>query len=384
MIATQAAGEVLRRHGWWRIVRRWVPAVALAAAALVVGCGTDAESAPRQKLLVYYGNETASRAAQSENYAALLKVLDASTNPLAARAAASIRTDAERFPLLVQRDVAALKSQARRLHFDLAVFTNALAFRGHYLLFRGASGVEETRELPPIPATTSTILATSPLSRPQYFRAALFAVAALYPPHSLDIILIANGHGGSDMALIPRVNSDLSRVGAALAMKEMLESDDQGVPPDWALPQGTSKVAFWRIIAAVSAAKGVRFPFVFREACKSGLWDFAEFWAVPASVGLIADSALDDLNGWDFDYTRILGRASPGSDWIAALAAGLSNAGVHVETRGTAWIGVTLLDLRRIPIFFYFVPLLIWGAWEGAGLLRARRRAAPKPAATSP
>jgi len=55
-------------------------------------------------------------------------------------------------------------------------------------------------------------------------REGLLSVAALYPPNSLDIVLITNSHGSRDMALIPRVNADLSQADAGRAMREMLES----------------------------------------------------------------------------------------------------------------------------------------------------------------
>jgi hypothetical protein len=339
--------------------------------------GAAAQSAPRHKLVVYYGDETSARAAQSENYATLLAVLRMSPSPLAAGAVDNILADAAGLPRLVQRDADALRDQARRLGFDLATFTNAMAFEHRYLFLRGETGIEDSRDLPPIPATTSTILATSPLSRPEYLRAALLAVGVLYPPHSLDIVLIANGHGGGDMALFPRVNTDLSRVGAALVMKEMLETDANGTPPPWAVTQGTSKMTFWRLIAEASASYGARFPLVFRETCESGLQGLAEWWVVPASVGLIADSGIEDLDGWNFDYARILGTASPGSDWIATLATGLRTEGIHVATRKMASIGAMVIDLRQIPVFFYLAPLAIWIAWYATVFVRARRLSAP-------
>jgi hypothetical protein len=329
---------------------------------------------PRHQLLVYYADETAAQAAQSENYAALLTVLRGSSNPLAATVAAGIITDAEKFPLLVRRDVDALELQAKRLGFDLAIFTNALAFEGQYLLFRAETGAAETQVLPAIPPTSSTILATSPLSRPEYLHAALFSVSALYPTNSLDIVLIINGHGGSDMALIPRVNADLSQTGAAAAMREMLASDDNGAPPAWAMPQGISKLAYWQILEDSSSTFGARFPLVFREACFSGLRSWSEFFAIPRSVGLIADSGREDLNSWDFDYAQLLGNVSPGSDWIASLSAGLERHGIHVHPWKTAWIEVLLITLRRIPIVVFFAPLVLWIAWYVVASFRDRRR----------
>jgi hypothetical protein len=203
--------------------------------------------------------------------------------------------------------------------------------------------------------------------------AVLFSVSALYPTNSLDIVLIINGHGGSDMALIPRVNADLSQSGAAAAMREMLASDDDGAPPAWAIPQGISKLAYWQILDDTSSTFGARFPLVFREACFSGLRSWTEFFAVPRSVGLIADSGREDLNSWDFDYAQMLGNVSPGSDWIAPLAAALNFHGIHISTPRTAWIGVLLITLRRIPIAAFFAPLVVWIAWYAVASFRRRR-----------
>ena len=112
-------------------------------------------------------------------------------------------------------------------------------------------------------------------------------MSALYPNNSLDIVLIINGHGGSDMALIPRVNADLSQAGAAAAMREMLASGDNGAPPAWAIPQGTASSRTGNP-RGCELRLGVRFPLVFRETCLGGLRSWTEFFVVPRSVGLIA------------------------------------------------------------------------------------------------
>ena len=282
-----------------------------------------ANDAPRHRLLLYYGDETSTQAIQSENYADLLSVLRSSSSPRAATVAASVVSDAANFPRLIQRDVEALQLQAKRLGFDLAIFTNALAFDGHFLLYRAETGITERQVLTPVPPAANTVLATSPLSRPEYLHAALFSVGALYPKNTLDIVLITNSHGGRDMALIPRVNADLSQAGAAAAMKEMLETGDNGEPPDWAVPKGTSKIVFWQAIGKASSAYSIRFPLVFRETCVGGLRSWTEFFTVPSSVRLIADNGMDEINGWDLDYANLLGDVSPGSDWVASLAEAL-------------------------------------------------------------
>jgi hypothetical protein len=379
-----AVNNGVRTNGVVCRARRFVFHYGLMLAPLLCGLGLFAggmvAQEARHPLLVYYGDETSAQASQSENYAALLEVLRGSDNPRSAIVAESIVADAEKFPLLIRRDVAALKVQAKRLGFDLAIFTNALAFDGKYQLFSAETGTIETHKLPEIPSASSTILATSPLSRPEYLRAGLLSVSALYPDDTLDMVLITNSHGGRDMVLIPRVNADLSQTGAALAMREMLESDDNGVPPAWAQPQGTSKLAHWKILNDVSAAHGVRFPLVFRETCVSGIRSLTELFAVPDNVGLIAHSGTGNINGWDLDYAQMLGTVAPGSDWIASLAASLKDHGVHVDTWTTAWFGVLLVALRNVPVVVFFVPLALWIAWYA---WRQYRRRAKSPGARS-
>jgi len=342
--------------------------------ALAFGAGEAAAKDARHPLLVYYGDETSAQAAQSENYAALLEVLRSSESPRASVVAENIVKDAEKFPLLVKRDIEALKAQAKRLGFDLAIFTNALAFDGAYQIHRAATGKTETHKLPDIPPTSSPILATSPLSRPEYLRAALLSVSALYPAGSLDMVLITNGHGGRDVTLMPRVNADLSQAGAALAMRQMLESDDNGVPPAWARIQGTSKLAYWQILSDVSAAHDVRFPLVFRETCVSGIRNFTELFAVPNSVESIAHSGTGNLDGWSLDYGEMLGSVAPGSDWIAGLADALKDRGVQVDSGATSWFGVLFVALRGIPSVVFFVPLVLWLAWYASRHYRRRRK----------
>ena len=356
---------------------RWGPILALFLWGLALaGVGT-ATAEVRRPLLVYYGDETSAQAAQSENYAALFEVLRNSDSPRAAKVAKSIATDAEKFPLLVQRDIDALKVQARRLGIDLAIFTNALALEAEYQLFRAQAGVTETHRLPDIPPTSSTILSTSPLSRPEYLSAALLSVAALSPANSLDIVLITNGHGSRDMALIPRVNADLSQAGAALAMREMLESNDNGTPPAWAQPEGTSKLAFWQVLENVTAAHGVRFPLVFREACFSGIRSFTELFAVPGSVGFIAHSATGSLDRVESGL-RAITRDCKSRLRLDRVLVGKSR--TRRDPRRYVGHGVVRravrVVLRNIPIVVFFIPIALWISWYGFGRRRFRHKVA--------
>jgi hypothetical protein len=169
-------------------------------------------------------------------------------------------------------------------------------------------------------------------------------------------------------------------------MREMLETGDNGEPPDWAVPKGTTKIAFWQVLADASSAFGMRFPLVFRETCVGGLRSWTEFFTVPSSVDLIADSGMDEINGWELDYANLLGPVGPGSDWAASLTEALKLQGLNVRTRTTAWIDVLVIWLGQIPIAAFFAPLALWLAWYAVASYRERRRtpgkAGPGPRST--
>jgi hypothetical protein len=346
----------------------------LAVVVLLVLVAVSTGTVPRKPLLIYYANETSERAARSENYAALTALLKGSASPLAARIAASIAEDAQAFPLVVQQDVEHILAAATRLRFDVAVFTNALALDHEYLLYRGRSASLETRRLPEPGPAPSAILATSPLSRPDVFRAALRDVSALYPADSLDAVLITRSHGSAGMALMPRVNVDLSRPDAVRALPQLLASGGGAAPPDWAGAQGTSKVEFWRMVGEVSAARGVRFPLVFRQACASGVSGWAEFFAVPASVAAVAHTGMRDVGKHDVDYGALFGARLQGPDWIGGVSSRLGDHPiVQVDTTRTLWLGAAMATLRSIPLAVFFVPLVAWLTWYFA----RRWRSAP-------
>lgn len=347
-------------------------------AAVVHAADTRSEQTIRSRILIYYTNETSAQASGSENYTALLAVLRQSSNPLTTKLANSIVEDAGEFPAIVQRDIDALLTAARRLGVDFAVFTNAMTLQHEYLLYRAATAHAETRRLPELAETSDAILATSPLSRPDVFRAALLAVGSLYPPHAIDAVLIANSHGSSDMALMPRVNVDLSLTTPTEVLMRLSRSgvDDAEPTPAWAALKGTNKLEFWRVISEVSVARGMRFPLVFREACASGLASWAEFRAVPSSVDAIAHSAMGGLSPRKIDYTALSDVHGREAHWVDQVASSLQHYGIHVDTKQTMWIWVALITLGSIHPALFFMPLAVWLVWYGLSALAVHRRTA--------
>ncbi len=333
-------------------------------------------AAPHQ-VVVYYANETAARVAGSANYASLLAALKQSAKPSAAALAAALVQDATEYPAAVHTDVNALIGAARRGRFDLAVFTNTLALEAQYLFYRHAADAVETRRWPVLPDAPSTILALSPLARADYLRAALLEVVALYPPSAaIETILITNSHGAEDLALTPRVFADLS-IANATDLVAQLDAPllASGERPAWVVHQGTTKRDYWRTIAEVSAVHDhLRFALVFRESCRSGVMSWAEYAAVPASVGLIAHSSDRDIRYGDFDYAEIFAAAERGPNLPAAVAAQLQRRGIDVDARATMWIGLARDSVVALPLTVFFVPLAVWLIWYALSGLGARRR----------
>jgi hypothetical protein len=361
----------------WRMRPCGVRAFVLGVAALfsVAADSADAsETVSRHSILIFYANETSRAAAQSVNYAKVLAVLHRTGGPLAEQAAASILRDAERFPALVKRDSGDLLAAAQRWKFDLAVFTNEMALQGQYIFYSAETDKVEQETFPEIAATSSVILATSPLARPDVFRSALVAVAGRYPKDSLDAVVMTDTHGSGLMALIPRVNADLSRPDAGREMQALLESDDNGVPPEWAKLQGTSKLMYWQTIRDVSALYGVRFPLAFREACASGLRTWREYMMVPDSVVLIAHSAMAELDSATINYSKIFADFSRDANWQTVLSTGIHADGVHVNSRWTVWLWVALIGVGSIPSVLFFLPLAAWLIWYLVGVAVRRRR----------
>ncbi len=366
-----------------RVCRRLAAnAAAIALVVSIAALGPNSTAAEpgaqiRHQVLVYYANETTERAAGSKNYTALLSLLRGSGSEIAGRIADSILNDATAFPAAVRLDIEALFGAARRWGVDVFVFTNEMAFGGRYSIYRHATGTTETRRLPDLPPAESPILETSPLSRTDYFRAALLAVAGLYPPNSLDIVLITNSHGAGDLALTPRVFADISLANAddLLAALEGAPLAGDG-PPRWAAVRGTDKRDYWSALVAAGSRFGVRFPLVFREACASGVSSWAEYLAVPDNVGLIAHSGYANIRYNDIDYGEIFsaaGTVPAGTTLNDFLTAALRDRGIHVEAPSAMWDGV-LRDEAAAYFWLFFVPLALWILWYFGATLRSARR----------
>jgi len=332
-------------------------------------------SVERRQVFVYYANETTPQQLRSQNYADVLAVLRTSANPRARDIARDIARDAERFPGFVERDKAALSAAARKIGFDLAIFTNELVASSHYLFVDGRSGSAERRRFSLGPEGGTAVLRGSPLARPEVFRSALMSVAAAYPQGSLDIVLVTSSHGSEEMALMPRVNTDLSVSGAPEDFARRLVSDEELPTPAWARLQGTDKIQFWNAVAEVALSRDVRFPLVVRAACGSGVTTWQEYRAVPGAVERLGHTDMQNLDLLHMDYAKLLAASPTGTGWIASFAAALPQAGLHVDAPRSLWWRPLVSSLQAIPLALYFAPIAGWLAWYlAAGFLKLRRR----------
>jgi len=355
----------------------------LAVVAALAGSAAWAKgaAAPRKPIVVYYANETTQQAFESANYATLLSVLGRSTNPIAATIAANLVVDARGFPASVVSDMQSLAAAARHYQFDLAIFSNALTMGGVYLILRADAQAPEVHDLPPQPPASTTVLATSPLSRPDYFALALREVGTRYPAHGLDVVLVTNSHGDDDMALIPRVFADLAAANSAELARELdAEAGDNSRPYSVA-HQGTGKIEYWRVLAQASAAYGMRFPLVFRAACESGIASWAEFFAIPDTVGVVAHTGMETIEAGQIDFGALFASGAKRLD-VRRIAAELERRGIHADSRATVWTWALRGSLYALPAIVFFVPLAAWLAWYGLLLpaLRARRSRAAQAA----
>jgi hypothetical protein len=357
----------------WRLGVSWAAAAFIGIWSNAIAATADTQFDDRHQIVVFYADETTAQAVRSANYTILLSALRSSANPLAAKIADNLITDATAYPAAVRAEATALLAAARVHHFNLAIFTNALALDGQYLLYRTSTGRQETRALPALPAAPSPALATSPLSRPGYFRQSLDEIARLYPPDSLDVILITNSHGGGDLTLTPLVFADLTTAKVSELSAALAAPDINVVRPLWAAYPGTTKVEYWRVIATIGSERGVRFPLVFRQTCESGISSWHELFSVPDNVGLVAHTANGSLDYVAIDYASVFDRDVHRSALVAHVAKELERQHIHVNGAANLWLGLAYADLVRLYPYLMFLPLVLWVLAYGYTRLRNPR-----------
>ena len=319
------------------------------------------------EVVIYYANETTPQAAHSANTTGLLAILERSANPAARGMVQPLLDDEAKFGAAVTADESALIFAARQRGFDLILFTNALALDHKFLVLRHGGDFESLPLPDQIPAP-SPALATSPLARPEYLAAALNEVAALYPRHPVDVILITNSHGAGDLALTPRIFADLAVANASELEHELETPPESGKPsPLWAAYPGTTKAEYWRILAN---AQGLRFTLVVRDFCESGL----SSWHELLTLFPVALMTLVHTGNTIIDYGAVNFQAAfavnPSQPFMAeGLASALQSQGLDVDRKYALIFGFFLRRMMELPTALYFVPLALWLCWLGSAVL---------------
>ena len=347
--------------------------------AVVSDC--RAESVQPAQVLIYYGNETTAQAAASQNYSVLLSSLRGYGGQRGRDIAAAIENDIVASAAAISGEVQALLASCGRLNADIAVFTNALTRNGRFLFCRAASQSIESVAFGGLEPSPDDILNLTPLSRPEYFRAALERVVDLFSAAPLQAILLSHSHGAPDMALMPRVSADVVALDPA-KWKRILDFGER--PPGWAALKGTNKVEYWRIVAEVSRKYRVRFPLVVRQMCESGLYSLAEFGMIPDTVDYVAHTGMADLPYGKIDYRSLLAAAGPASDIAAALVKNLRAQGLHVETKWPFLLRLGPVYLWSVPRLLWFAPLALWFCWLAHRLASYRTPARPMESSPHP
>jgi hypothetical protein len=305
-------------------------AILIVFGATLLATVARADAGQSDRVLIYYGNETTAAAAASRNYRVLLASLRAYGGREGSDIADAIDDDAKISPAIVRAEVQSLLHGCGRLNADIAIFTNELTLAGRFLFCRAASHGVETVSFGGINPSPDNTLNLTPLSRSEYLQAALEQVGTLFPGRPIDAILLTHSHGQPDMALMPRVSADVADLDAA-TLRHILDFRDS--KPSWAAAKGTSKVEYWRVLSEISRTYGTRFVLVFRQACESGFDSLAEFRTVPASVNLVAHTAMGDLPYGKIDYDALVSAAAGTPAFAQALADNLRAQGIHVDAK---------------------------------------------------
>ena len=252
----------------FRAVRQMLlilPPLILFALAQCVGFppGLRAENAPqktRNRVLVFYANEMTEFAVQAKYFETLLRRLRNAGAEDTKQLADTIESDVQLYRWVIRRDQAELSDAARRIGFDLAIFTNELTLAGQFLFISALDRSDRAYPFRGPEPSPNAVLSASPLSQPEALRSALIAVSSLYPTNSVDLILITELHGSADMAVIPRVSTDLSLPGAETQFVEALMGANSSGQPEWSKLQGIEKRVYWRVLSEVGSLYGATIP----------------------------------------------------------------------------------------------------------------------------
>lgn len=339
-------------------------AAILAAASVFFSAETYPSKAtlrPGDVAIFYYANDTLRTIESEPNYRRLFALLDKSNTETAIGLRRALKNDIDYFPNAIRREIAALEAFARSHDVPLAIFTNGYARRGVFLF---ADGARETRELA-FPATLSgqdPVFRSAPLALASNFKVALETVGSMTPFVGRSLILVTKSHGTNDLAMMPRVSVDYTKVAEADFLRQ-LSTDASADTPPWAIMQGITKRDYWRAIEAASSEKDLEIAVVFRDACASGLSGFGELVEYPAAVRLLAHSGASPIYFDQVDYAGVFADMDASSDILTTLRARFAEHGIKVHDRQEAWSELLSSQAKKLLPVALFLPLLLWCLW---------------------
>jgi hypothetical protein len=337
-------------------------------ALFLVWCAPNGANA--RSLIIYYSNETVAEALKSRNYQALLFALDGLQSQTGYLAAEDVRSDARTFRAQVLKDIKSLENVARTNAIDLAVFTNALALRGQYLVVR--STAEELLTLDVAPTSDDPVAEYSPLSFRMNFRAAMIDALRGYTNKD-EVILILNSHGSKQFAIVPRVAGDFTHISVDDLRQDLekVQGDDQSLQKIEL--RGIKKIDLWQELDFATQAAHVNLALVFLETCEGAASSWKEYFAVPSTVRYVAHSGFASISLEQFDYSLLSRLEQPpytDRNQIRLMTDFLRETRVvYFDTRYSYWRWPLLVTAMSLPKLFYFAPL---GFWLFASLFKLR------------
>lgn len=313
--------------------------------------------------LFYYANDTLPTIESEPNYRQLIALLNKSNTETAIGLRRALKNDIEYFPNAVRREIEALKAFARSHGVPLAIFTNGYARRGVFLFTDGA---RETRELtfPVTLVDKDPVFKSAPLALSTNFRVALETVGTMTPFVGRPLILVTKSHGTNDLAMMPRVSVDYTRVEERDFLRQLSpDASASADPPSWAIMQGVTKRDYWRAIEAASRGNDLEIAVVFRDACASGLSGFSELIEYPAAVRLLAHSGVSPIYFDQVDYAGVFADMDASSDILTTLRGRFAEQGIKVHDRQEAWSELLSSQAEKLLPVALFLPLLLWCLW---------------------
>lgn len=321
-------------------------------------------------VLVYYANETAPDEAETQNYNQLLEWLDSSDNEYAKKIATGIRNELKAFPGAVDQEVADIRHGMAELEpdseFTAAVFTNRLARRGVFQVWQ--PGADEPQELPlELPQFEKLVYNSNPLSHPEVFEAALEAVGRRFDPAGHQFALVTKSHGSRNLAMTPKIILDVSETDRDTLLAELeaenirhqekaldnekklagfktiepilgkegklspdmnntMDAEEESTLRQGAPLLGVTKDQYLTILRQCGEQRGMRFPVVFMEACKSQLDEvqLRDLQARGINIGILFTSDLEGLEYTTIDYADVFSRIEQGERPVQAVNATLA------------------------------------------------------------